>query len=507
MPREIVIEHADGSTDRLDHVWHETEEDVGKVTQATVTARKTEVDDESVEFEKNSDDIFVDIDGTREFGGRLRDVNPGTDVVELQCESFEFAARRAEPSSGGVRYENAGDDTIITDALDDVDAVSPGTIENVKSGLGFIFSHATPAKRIREVVDSTGGFVRYNADRTVDYTEDLGTDRSTVISPANETVVDRFRVNELGGDEEPTHLRMLGAGEGKHQRVANVVPDADTSSYENKYTYQSDWESGDPEVWRVFTNKDAQDEDTLAEQAKEIIAELSKTNVEVEATLVDVDADLGDTFPVENNRRGIDRRLTVVSLRSILNEYGWKYEATLSSRELDHETSDSKTRKDTDRYNKAVEGTAVPINASGGRQPVNSTHKYQMKLYYPGEVEYEHRLNVRVIGLPYRAYSQGAAAGGDHTHSVTVTHPEHSHSVTVTHPSHSHDVTVDHPSHSHDVDVDHPSHDHSVTVDHPSHDHDVTLRAPPHQHDLSNPGQDASLGKTEEPDSTDDSTH
>lgn len=48
------------------------------------------------------------------------------------------------------------------------------------------------------------------------------------------------------------------------------------------------------------------------------------------------------------------------------------------------------------------------------------------------------RVSLRVETAPWQAQARSAAAGGDHTHTVDVTHPSHSHDVT--HPSHSHSL-------------------------------------------------------------------
>lgn len=421
MTREVRVVHEDGTEVQLGHIAHQIENTLGKVRTATATVPRSEVDDKDVTFERNTDDIFIETERGRRFGGKLRDIDPGTETVNLQVDSFERAAIMAEPSSGGVRWDNVDDSVVVNDAIDSVDELTAGTVETVKSGLSFLFAHTSPAKRIRQVVDAAG-FVTYGDDKTVDYTGSIGTDHDIDVSPSNETAVESFRVTELGGKEQPTHLRMLGSGEGRHQVVANVVPDADTDTYENKVTYASDWEMGDTEIWRVLSNKDIQKPTTLQEHGKELIAELSTEHIEVQSALVQISPPgLGDTYPVSNARKGIDQRLTVVELTERLDADGERWEVALSSRELPTETADSKARQDTERYNKAVQGTAVPINASGGRQPVNSNHNYRMKLYYPAEVEYEHRLNVRVIGLAYRAYSSGAASGGDHTHEISDT--------------------------------------------------------------------------------------
>lgn len=350
------------------------------------------------------------------FGGVYRDVNRQGGSTEVLLDSFERYARDATPTGGGERWDNVDDTQIINDGISNIPQVSAGTVNNVASGISMLFTHASPAKKLRETANVAGGELRYNVDKTVDYVETLGTDRSgsITLSPTEQNIEGEFNATKKGGDEDATHIRFLGAGEGEHQTVINMVPDADGASYDNKRTYTSSrWSSGDRRVWDIVSNKDLTDEDALTEFGQNYIEDMDTDGyIDVNTTVRGVDVSIGDIYHVEHSGEQVDTDMSVISMTEKILSNGTEYELTLSTRRNSRMDLSSKDRQDIQRYNKALEGTAVPINASGGRQPVNSSNNYEFKFYYPAEVKYEHRLNVRVMGLEYRAYSQGAASGG-----------------------------------------------------------------------------------------------
>lgn len=434
MTQEIRVTHPDSSTETIPFLQAKKEEAFNLMDQATVTVNRDDLNNISVT--EGVDEVYIVEDGTDQFGGILRNVVRGGPDPELVIDSFEKLAKDAKPTPSGQNYDSIDDTLPINDALGVIPDVNAGTVNNIASDLSFIFSHSSQAHKIRKVEEVTSGEAKYNADKTFDYANKLGSDKTnTTLSPASRKIVGDIKVAKNAGDEKVTHLRVLGSGEGKHQLSSEVIAPS--------------YSQGDREVWRVFANTDIQDQDALDSMANVLIDEINTDHVEVNVALKDVDVSLGDEFHLTYNEEGIDRDLRVVELTTIYDTSGKTYAATLSTRQKSRTDDESKRRKDVERYNSAVQGTAVPINAGGGRQPVSSTVDYGMRLYYPAEVKYEHRLNVRVMGLPYRAYSEGVASGGDHTHSVDVTHPSHTHD-------------VNHPRHSHDVD--HPSHDHVLTV-------------------------------------------
>jgi len=449
----IRVEHADGSTDTLTHVRDEVHRRFGTIDLGRLVTTRTDAN--SITLTEDEDEVYLEEGGSDVFGGILKDIERGGSAVELVVDSFERLAREAEPTDGGDRRENVADDTVVNTAIGDVPDLTAGTVTQIETGLTFVFSHASQAKVIRTVEEATTGEVQYNADKSVDYLTRLGSDKSgsITISPGNQNLDGKIKVIEDGGDRKLTHLRMLGAGEGKHQLEANIVPSADGDSYENKVTYTSSWSSGDRKVWDTYINKEAINQGTLETQGTTLIEELNSKYVEVKATLKGVTVELGDEVQVEKSKDNISRKLRIVEWVRINDNEGLRYECVLSSRQKSRQDGDASDRKDVQKYNKGFEGTPVTLTAGGGRQPVDATHNYLLSFYYPADIHYEHRVNLQVKGLGYRAYSQGAAAGGDHTHDVFVDHPSHSHDVDVTHPSHSHTVDVTHPSHDHFVNI------------------------------------------------------
>lgn len=470
----------------------EIEREFGKQDAARVFVNRTRISESNIS--RGDTEMFLLENESQSvsnalFGGLLRDVNRQGAITEVLLDSFERLAEFATPTPGGQRFENVDGVVIVDDALQNIDTISQGVVENVSSSpVSMLFSHSTQAKKIRSVSDVTGADIRYNPDKTLDYLSSRGSDKSASVelSPTNQNIIGDFKAEKKGGKKDVTHLRVLGAGEGRHQRELNFVPADDTESYDNKRTYvNNDWQDGDQTKWNVISNKDITDIDALEQFGQNKIEDFNSDGyIDVTTTVRGIELRLGDVVQVVNADEEIDTSMKVVSLVERVLPTGTEYDVVLSTRKESRRKDSEKDRQDIQRYNKSLQGTAVPINASGGRQPVNSSNNYELKLYYPDEVKFEHRLNVRVMGLAYRAYSEGVEAGGNHTHDVNVTHPTHSHEVTVTHPSHSHNVTVNHPSHSHDVTVNHPTHSHSVTVNHPQHSHTVTVTHPSHNHSV-----------------------
>lgn len=445
----IRIEHTDGTVETLEHLQSKVIRKFGETGLARLFTPRALAN--QVTLEEGRDEVYLEDDtGNDVFGGRLKDIERDGSSVELVVDSFERDARKAEPTSAGQRRENVADDVLIREAVDAIPGLSAGTIQQIETGLTFVFSHSSQAKKIRTVEQATSGEVRYNADKTVDYVDRLGQDRSgsVTISPGNQNLDGKIKVKENGGQKNVTHLRMLGAGEGKHQMVVNVVPDTDTASYENKVTYTDhDWQDGDFEDWDTYINKEVTDTATLEREGLTLIDELNSKFIELEATIKGVDVDLGDTVYVQKPKDNIDQSLRIVEWQRVDDKDGLRYDCVLSSRLKTREKPGTKDRKDIQRYNKGFEGTPVTLNTGGGRQPVSVSHNYEFHVYYPAEVEYEHRVKLHVNGLAYRAYSEGAASnGGPHSHTVSI--GDHSHSVTIS--SHSHGFTL--PSHIHAMD-------------------------------------------------------
>jgi hypothetical protein len=471
----------------------EIEDAFGVQASARAFINRDRIEDDNIE--RGETEMFVVDDSSQSnsdalFGGLFREIDRQGAITQVFIDSFERYARFSTPTDGGERFENVDDVSIVSDAISSVQELSSGVVENVAANpVSLLFSHTSPAKKLRETADTTSAELRYNADKTIDYLNRRGTDRTSGpnISPSNQNITNEFQAERKGGKEDVTHLRVLGAGEGIHQTEINFAPADDPTSYNNKETYiNNDFSSGDTKKWKVIANKDLKDEDALQEFGRNRINDINSAGyIDVTTTIRGLDVKLGDTFTVVNQTERINEDMRVVELTENILPNGNEYAVKLSSRRVSRIDSNAKDRQDIQRYNKSLEGTAVPINASGGRQPVNPQNDYEMQFYYPAEVEFEHRLNVRVSGLPYRAYSSGAASGGDHTHDVVVSHPTHSHNVS--HPTHSHTISSAQFSHDHSISVtsaETTSHSHSQgTLGTDSHGHpDGTLGTDSHDH-------------------------
>jgi len=360
---------------------------------------------------------LVETEGTSttnaEFGGVLRDINRNGGVSEIIVESFERYSIDAQPTDSAERWENVNDTQIINDALSNISQISAGTIENVDSEISMLFNHSTQAKKIRDTAEVVGANVVYNSDQTLDYVNRRGSDRTgETLSPSSQNIVDDFKADKKGGGERVSHVRVIGTGEGKHQLTAEA-----TASW---------FDGSQRESWRVFSNKDISDQDSLDKYAQTLIQDLNEPeHIEVTTTLRNIDVQLGDSFHVQYPEEDVDRDMRIVELTEKVKPNGKTYEVTLSTRQISRKDRDAENRKDVNRYNMAFEGSPVTMNTSGGRQPVEPRRNYEFSVYYPDEVSYEHRVKLRVIGLPYRAYiSQTETGGGIHSHTFDDTASE-----------------------------------------------------------------------------------
>jgi len=389
--------------------------------------------DES-KLERGQTRIYVveatgDSDSDARFGGVLRDINRKGSLTELIVESTERFAKNAIPTTGGEEWNGVTDSTIVKDAISNVSQLSEGTIDTLTTSTSMVFSHTSQANKIRQVGESVGAEIRYNPDGSVDYLARRGSDKTNItIGPDSQNVKDSFNAEKKSGDEIITHLRVLGAGEGNHQTQVNLIPQSDSTDYESMDGIQnvirydaSHWESGDKIDWDVHTNVDHNDVDSLQDYGETLIEDVQQESIDVRTTIEGVEVELGDTFHVYHEEEDIDADLRVVELTERVDATGTHYSVVLSTRKDSRFSTDAKTQADVEREKTSLQGSPVMINTSAGRQPVNVDHDYVMKLYYPRETKYVHRLSVRVMGLPYRAYSAGAKIeGGDHSHDSDI---------------------------------------------------------------------------------------
>lgn len=391
-----------GEISRLDVHSSTVERSFDEQDHAEIEVYRDEFDEiQGDKFVPQHDELYLELDGTDIFGGRLVDITRGGTTIELIVGDWETDLRQGRPTPGTHTYVNASDQTIVNDALNRSETVSAGRIQSVHSGVGILFSHTSPAKMLHTLREATGAEFRLNPNKTLDYVERLGKDNAELVGPRNQTITNEFSLEEKVQDS-PTHLRVLGAGEGDYQLQVEIVSN------------HFDGEGFGREVWHTIINKEATTKEHLRDLGENYMAEYdgSPEHIEVAADIHGLDVSLGDTFPVVYEEEHIDTRLRVIELAQHIDETGIHYETTLSNRLFTRGDPNQEARQDINRYNLAFEGTAVPFSDAGGRQPVNKQNNYEMDIDYPADVVQELDAKLKIDGMAYRAYSRGAAGGG-----------------------------------------------------------------------------------------------
>lgn len=416
--------------------------------EATVF-RQDWVDVEDAIDERN-DELYLVADGTDEFAGRFSDAETEGSRVRVRIASPEEDAADAEPTGGNETYQNTADSTIVTEqVIDGVDSLSAGTIDTVNASVSYSASHASRSKVLYDLREATGAEFRFNADWTLDYVDSLGSDKtgSVTLSPSNANVVGKTFKKLRDVRENTTHVRGLGAQDGPEQVTAEAVV--------------SHYQSGERPVWRRYANKEVIDQSRMQSIVDTIVSEIesSPRYLTVECSVKDEDLELGDEVHVTYPEENIDTDLRITMLTTEITRRGYLLLCTLSNRALATTDRQTKRNDDLERFNQGYQGfvdrdnfRAVEKQAFDGT--VDATGEY----FYPNDVVSEQRAEIVVKTEPYRVDSKGAAGGGDHTHSVTVSHPSHDHSVTI--PDHNHSVTI--PDHNHGVTVEVADHAHSL---------------------------------------------
>lgn len=422
MTLECQITHDDGTTETSEVLGSKEKRHFQRMNIATLNVGRTEYQSHS--WEEDLDEVTLIHNGTDMFSGIIRDKETGGTPVQIHLDSMERYAMDGVRSGAGIRYEGVP----YTDVLDDIFAdmppqISKGTIDTITDSNGdektgsWIFSYASPAKRLREVAMAVDAEVLYHPDGSVDVVSRLGSDRtSSTLSRSNGELTGEFKPNYQGGTERITHLIMLGAGEGEEQRAVLLVPDNDSDDYSGdrypdrvvEYT-SSTWSQGDRKQWDARTNKDITAEDTLEEHGRLIIDEADDEYVDLKMTVEQSDVNLGDEFNIQNSAENFNRDLRAVEVTRLIDADGRRYETTFSNRRNFRTDESSRVLQDVERYNKAFEGTAVNLTPSGGRQTVGPQKDYLFFFYYPDEIKHEHRVDLHIKSFAFTTDSIGTA--------------------------------------------------------------------------------------------------
>ena len=408
----VTVFHDDGTTDSAPATtgW-ELKETIGEMWRLTITLPRSDAQD--LNLVRKSDE--VELSGYRR--GILTNVDTGTEEWVLTVYSSEWYANQEQPIDGGTRVEG-DDNTLITDRINQVSEWSVGSIADLTGPLTFVFNHAFQHEALRKIEKNVPGELAFADDGTVDYVARRGTDKSGSITLSNTqgNLEKEIQIQERGRKLDATHVRVIGAHEGEAQYFANLVPADDSDTYENRVNYTtSRWSDGDPKDWDRWENKDVVGQDTIEEEAAALGDELTEEYVEAEATVAgSVDIQVGDSVQVRKDDADLDRSMRIHRLttkpaeESVAAEV---YDVLLSTRTIFRDETAS-TQRDIQRFNTAFQGSSVVIQGGGSRQPVTAGVNAVERIRYP-PVDFEHETVVEVAGLPYRAYSSGAADNSD----------------------------------------------------------------------------------------------
>jgi hypothetical protein len=422
----LIITHDDGSTDTINQTlgWTRTRE-LGAMRRARIDVERSAA--EAANLQPKQDTVALGSIDTL----RLVDLETGGSTWTLVCYSFEWDANRVAPTAGGD-LRSGTDDSLVSGLVSEVSSWTAGTINSFTGPMEFVMNHAHRHEALRRIERNVPGELQWRDEGTVDYVDRLGSDRTgtVTISAAEGNVEGEVSITKRGRELDGTHFRILGAHEGEAQISANLVPSDDSATYENRVNYTtSRWSDGDPRDWDRVTNKDVADQDTIEEEAATFGEELTDPLVEAEATVYGEDLKVGDTVRVVKQDADLDRDMRVHRIKTVSEAAKRVYKCLFSTRTTVRK-GDSHDLEDIQRFNTAFQGSSVTINAGPLEKAIDSGDPVFVPFRYP-EVEYENNAELQVRGLEYRIDSQGAAAGGDHFHSVEVEHPAHDHDVPI----------------------------------------------------------------------------
>jgi len=359
---------------------------------------------------------------------RLTDIDNGGSTWILTGYSAEWDANRAGFTPGGDVRE--GDDAaLVTALIGEVDTWTAGTVQDLSGPLSFVFSHAHRHEALRRIETNVPGEVRFRDFGTVDYVDRLGSDRTAdvTLSPTEETIENAITITDRGRELDGTHIRVLGAHEGEAQRFVNLVPEDDPATYENEVRYSTPrWTEEADTDWDRWSNKDVADQATLEEEAAALGEELAEPLVKAETVVPEeVGLSVGDTVRVVKPDADLDRAMRVHRLTRTVGRFN---DAESDAAVLDKVQLSTRTTLQTDddavleeirKFNTGFQGSSVAVTGGPVVDAVDSGQPLTFGFRYP-DIEFENTAEIQIRGESYRIDSQGAAAGGDHTHDVTI---------------------------------------------------------------------------------------
>ena len=368
--------------------------------------------------DRTNDRFIIREDGEIIFGGRLADFEFDGVTVSVLLDGPKRDALDAEPSGGNDLFEPQPDTDILSTLLGRVSTVDEGSVETVKTDVAFSESQAAPGKSITKLARDADAEVRYRTAEdgfVLDYQARIGDDRTDeTLSPSSATVQGDPRIREQI-TEDVTTVRVLGAGEG----TAQVVAEATVSGFDPAV---------DRPVFRQHADKDIQQQSRAESLAETLVDEYdgSREFVEVEFEIPrDVDPTLGDEFTVELPEFAIDETLRITMLERIIDAAGDRFRAVLSNRRHTNETDGSARAQSVDEFREGNAGQIVRDSDSQGYDKVDDGEPQEWFFDYPENVIDEFEAKLRVESQPFRrpASAQGHSHGfeiDDHTHGVSI---------------------------------------------------------------------------------------
>lgn len=337
MTNTIRVEHRDGTTDTLPFSSTRFIRQFGKQDKLELWTDRDEAN--AAGLQKQDDEVYWDTSGSAHRGGILRDIRRGGDgKARLIIDGFEqYGIDAARSPANDIR--TGTDKELVEQAINDVTALSIGSTEQTASGLTITAHNASPARVIRQVRNAAGGEIQYNVDKSVDYVDSLGADKTgTLLAPRRRNVTD-FTINEKGGGRGGNHVKCLGAGSGDAQ--------LDTTATASQFS------GSDRTIWATYEDVEIVEQSTLDNVCQIVADEMYGGRTEVELLANGVTPELGDQYHVEKPEDDLDADLYVVKVVEIEDVQGRRYKLTLSDQRFLDGDLERDIRENVERYVRA----------------------------------------------------------------------------------------------------------------------------------------------------------
>lgn len=399
---ELEIQFFDGTQAFFNIIDGAITEQWKEQTRAEVEILRREWQTVVNSVDKINDEFYVLIGNQRVFGGRLINYSNEEDSVILSIGSFEEDALTAQPTDATETFSTT-DRNVVLDAIGRIPNISPGTVEELTSSVGFVFSNSSPAKMIRDCQQISGAFIKYNPDKTVDYLEfPTGESPIATVGPNERNVQDDFRVIE-NEREEFTNIRVLGAGEGD-SRIQTEGSITSTSGREK---------------WGKYADNSITSQSRAEEVLQNLIDEYedSPVRTSISTTVFGIDPEVGSKVQAVSDVDSIDKEMFVTRAQRRLEGVQSVYEVTLSNRLVSEQDSGRQRRQSIGTFNQGYQGQVVTINSGGYRAPIDNGVPYEFSVRLPNDIVNELTAELEIESLPYRSYV--SALGHSHEFSVS----------------------------------------------------------------------------------------